>query len=70
MLGPEQRLFVLATIADPRVDFMPEAEVTHIRRTAHLLDAEYQEKYMEVVEKMRVLDRLNPLTFLAKRDRL
>jgi hypothetical protein len=38
---------------------MPEAEVTHIRRTAHLLDAEYQEKYMEMemVEKMRVLDR-------------
>ncbi|AQK50299.1 Polyphenol oxidase chloroplastic [Zea mays] len=50
----------------PIVDFTPEARVTRVRRPAHLLDPEYQEKYREAVGKMRALDGSNPLSFAAQ----
>jgi polyphenol oxidase len=50
---PNRDFLCLPPSQIPIVDFMSEAEVMHICRTTHLLDVEYQEKYMEVVEKMR-----------------
>ncbi|KAG2577243.1 aureusidin synthase-like [Panicum virgatum] len=48
------------------VDFEPERTATRVRRAAHLLDREYQEKYKEAVGKMRALPPSNPLSFAAQ----
>ncbi|RLN05189.1 uncharacterized protein C2845_PM13G05290 [Panicum miliaceum] len=50
----------------PIVDFVPEGAVKRVRRPAHLLDREYQEKYKEAVGKMRALPESNPLSFAAQ----
>ncbi|OEL13913.1 (+)-larreatricin hydroxylase, chloroplastic [Dichanthelium oligosanthes] len=50
----------------PIVDFKKESTVKRIRKAAHLLDKEYQEKYKEAVGKMRALPESNPLSFAAQ----